>query len=380
MNIQISRTHLQKALNAVSRAVSTKPIMDVLKNVALEAKNNTLKLSATDLDLAIVTVVGAEVLEEGSTTVLARTFMEFISLLNDDNVVLHLKDNELHVKTDKVYSKFSTIPYKEFPEFSKFDEFTKLMFEIDKHQFSKCLDKVLFAIDKAGLTQPVFSGALFEREEDSINIVGTDRYRLSKYSIKANLTDFEKLSPIIPHYALDNISRLSLDTNEDVIQCYLSIKNNQVIFRNGKLEVISSIIGGTFPDYKAFLPEEKVMVCRVNTSEFINSVRLSSVFAKNDESSSILLKKVAGEKLLQLSAKGSEVGEYKTGIEIDVLEEYGDFSSYFSPRKILDVISRIDTEYVVLEIVKHPKNEHTMAVFKEDENDSFFHLLVSLIP
>lgn len=379
MKINVVKSNLNKALNAVSKAVSTKPTIEILKNIALEAKNGFLKLSATDLELSITTFVGADVIEEGATTVLAKSFIDFISLLPEGNISLSLENNELRVKTDKVDSKFSTIPYDEFPNLAEVDSNSVLLFKVEKNLFIQAMNKVLFAIDRSGAAQPVFGGALFEEDNDFINIVGTDRFRLSKFSI--NISEKAKLdkAPVIPYFVLDNIAKLSLDTDSEFIEVFLSYKNNQIIFKNGRLDLVSSLIDGEFPNYKDFLPQKKVLVCKADTASFIESVRLSSVFGKNDDATKVLFKKDLEEKVLSVSTKVNEVGEYETIVDIDVIEESDRIFAYFSPKKVLDILTRIDSKFVILEFVSHPRTDHTMLIFKEEDNGNFFHLLTPLV-
>lgn len=379
MKINVVKSNLNKALNAVSKAVSTKPTIEILKNIALEAKNGFLKLSATDLELSITTFIGADVIEEGATTVLAKSFIDFISLLPESNISLSLENNELRVKTDKVDSKFSTIPYDEFPNLAEVDSNSVLLFKVEKNLFIQAINKVLFAIDRSGAAQPVFSGALFEEDDDFVNIVGTDRFRLSKFSI--NISEKAKLdkAPVIPYFVLDNIAKLSMDTDSEYIEVFLSYKNNQVIFKNGRLELVSSLIDGEFPNYKDFLPQKKVLVCKIDTASFIESVKLSSVFGKNDDATKVLFKKDLEEKVLSVSTKVNEVGEYETFVDVDVIEETDKIFAYFSPKKVLDILTRIDSKFVILEFVSHPRTDHTMLIFKEEDNDNFFHLLTPLV-
>lgn len=379
MKLNVTKANLQRALNAVSKAVSTKPTIEILKNIDLQAEKGVLRVAATDLELSISTYIGVDILEEGATTVLARTFIEFISLLPDGNVSLILENNELKVQAEKIKSKFATIPHEEFPELPKVDDTCEILFKIEKGYFIQAIDKTTFAADRGGISQPVFTGVLFEKTPGKLNIVSTDRFRLSKYFVNIESENKNENSPIIPYNALEIISRLCQESEDDFVEGYLVTKNNQVLFKSGRIEVSSSLIDGEFPNYQAFMPQKTLCTYKVNVQAFIDSVKLSNVFAKTEDALKIVFHKTLDSDHLLLSSRVSEVGEYETELMVEVISEEDGIDINFSPKKVLDILSRISTESVYIDIVVHPRTEHRMLIFREENNDNFIHLLTPLV-
>lgn len=379
MKLNVTKSNLQKALSAVSKAVSTKPTLEILKNIALNAEKGVLWISATDLELSIGTYIGVDIMEEGSTTVLAKTFIEFVSLLPEGNVSLVLDNNELKVETEKVKSKFSTIPFEEFPTLPKVDDESLLLFKIPKEIFIKSVEKTTFAVDRSGISQPIFTGVLFENNSSKLNIVATDRFRLSKYAVELTEDTKEKISPVIPYNALENVMRLCAESEDDFVEGYLVSKNNQVLFKSGRVEISSSLLDGEFPNYQAFMPQSNLCTFKINVQQFIDAVKLSNVFAKQEDSLKILFQKTMGSDHLILSSRVSEVGEYETELSVEVVSEEDSIEINFSPKKVTDILSRILTESVYLDVVVHPRTEHRMLIFREEENDAFMHLLTPLV-
>jgi DNA polymerase-3 subunit beta len=379
MKLNVTKSNLQKALSAVSKAVSGKPTLEILKNIALNANKGVLWVSATDLELSISTYVGVDIIEEGSTTVLAKTFIEFISLLPEGNVSLVLENNELKVETEKVKSKFSTIPYEEFPTLPKVNDESIIIFKIQKEIFIKAVEKTSFAVDRGGVSQPIFTGVLFENALNKLNIVATDRFRLSKYSIELSEDAKDKVSPVIPYNALENVMKLCTESEDDYVEGYLVSKNNQVLFKSGRIEVSSSLLDGEFPNYQAFMPQSTLCTYKIKVSEFIDAVKLSNVFAKQEDALKILFHKTLTSNHLILSSRVSEVGEYQTELSVEVISEDDGIEINFSPKKVIDILTRILSEYVYLDIVVHPRTEHRMLIFREEQNDNFIHLLTPLI-
>jgi DNA polymerase-3 subunit beta len=378
MNLNITKSNLQKALNAVSKAVSTKPTLEILKNIALEAQKGVLKVSATDLELSISTYVGVDIIKEGSTTVNAKTFIEFISLLPEGNIILNLDNNELKVEAEKVKSKFATVPFDEFPTLPTVNDDASLLFKVSKEPFKQAVDKTTFVADR-GIRQPVFSGILFENNGKSLNMVATDGFRLSKYTIELEEEIKQKITPVVPYNSLDQVSRLCVDSEDENIEAYLVSKNNQILFKTGRIEVSTSLLDGEYPNYRAILPEKTICTYKVNISELIDGVKLSNVFARQEDASRIKFQKSNGTDHLVLKSRVAEIGEYESNITAEVIMEEEELELEFHPRKLLDIFSRISTENVIIDIVIKPRTEHKMLIVKEDQNENFMHLLAPLV-
>lgn len=383
MKINITKNALQKALSAVSKAVSTKPTIEVVKNIAIEAKEGTVRFTSTDLEIAISTEAGADVQELGATTVSAKSFIEFISLVKEDEIHLELEDNQLKVKTVKTKSKFPTIPYEEFPQIQKISTKNKVWAKIPSELLVNILDKTTFSADR-GSRQPVFSGVLLHQDNpdvdsDMIHVVATDGLRLSKFSLDPE----EKIEKddskfIVPYTYMDILAKLVYDTDEEFVEVYLISNENQVLFKAGRIEMSSNLLDDAYPDYKGIIPDSIISTYNINVSELIDAVKLSNVFFNKLEGSRIRFEKEQNTTTMLLKTSSADFGEYETSLNVNVMVENEDLNTDFAPKHLLDILSRIKTENVIVNIVNHPRNEHKLMILNEEDNPNFMHLLTSL--
>ena len=95
MKVIVKREDLAQGLRAVAKAISSRTTLPVLSNVLVATDEKRLRLSATDLELAITAWVPAKVEEEGATTVPARTFSDLVGLLPEGMLRLTY-DDDLH--------------------------------------------------------------------------------------------------------------------------------------------------------------------------------------------------------------------------------------------------------------------------------------------
>lgn len=379
MKLEVNKSILQKSLSTVIKAVSSKPTLDVLRNLAIEAKDGVLKIYATDLEIAITTYIGADIEEKGKLTVNAKMFTEFVSFLPDENVKLYKDGNELVVSCGKVKSKFPIIDFDEFPIIPQLDANSILLYEFDVNQFSEGLSKTLFALDRTGISQPVFSGVFFEYDNERINLVSSDRFRLSKYSFVPNsISAKDNFNPIIHFSTLENVYRIMQD-NDDVnnIQVYLT-ENRQLIFKIGKNEVSSGVIDGEFPNYKSLIPDQVINTYKINVDQLRNAVKISNVFGRQEDTVRLNFYTEVGSNKIKISARVPDTGEYEMELEIEKLEDNENLDIYFKPKGIIEILDHINTENVIIDVVKHPRLGSELFIFKEEENENFQHLITPL--
>ena len=94
MKFSCNQQTLSKALNTVSKAVTSRTTIPILKGILLEADtDNTLVLSASDLDLSIEKKIDVTVEEAGSVVVSARLFSDIVRKLPNEEIQIEEQEN-----------------------------------------------------------------------------------------------------------------------------------------------------------------------------------------------------------------------------------------------------------------------------------------------
>ena len=93
MKISVEKNNIFKSLSHVQNIVEKKNTIPILSNILIEAKDNTLVLSATDMDISITETLNCNVIEEGSITVSAHTLYDIIRKLPDGNEIEFIANN-----------------------------------------------------------------------------------------------------------------------------------------------------------------------------------------------------------------------------------------------------------------------------------------------
>ena len=87
MKFIVNKSDIFKTLSHLQNIVSKKNTLPILSNILIEAENNSLTLSSTDMDISITDTLNCNVIEEGSITVPAHTLYDIIRKLSDDNEI-----------------------------------------------------------------------------------------------------------------------------------------------------------------------------------------------------------------------------------------------------------------------------------------------------
>ena len=115
MRLSCLQENLSKCLGIVGRAVATRTTLPVTNNVLLATEESRLRLSATNLEIAISCWLGAMVEEDGAITVPARLLTDFVNSLPSGKIDLSLGDHTLELKCARFEARMSGIDADDFP-------------------------------------------------------------------------------------------------------------------------------------------------------------------------------------------------------------------------------------------------------------------------
>jgi len=344
MKINITKSTLLEGIQVVSAGVSVRTTLPILHNFLLEAQNGKLKLVRTDMEMATVHFVNAEVEEEGSITIPIREFSDIIKNLPDDKEIqLSLdENNKFHIKSGK--SKFWVIgtPKSEYPAIPEVEHENSV--ELDPLELQNMIEKTAFSASTQE-TRYILNGLLWNNSAEKFEIVATDGGRLAVAS-HAALPGSKEFKIIIPTKILNEVCRyisLAKPAKDSKINVYVS--SNQVSFMMNETTFISRLIEGNFPNYKQVIPTKKNISFEVFSKELLASTRRSALCA--GEFGSVVKYKLENNALTVTS--NSQNMDFTDELAIAYTAE--PFDAAFNPQYIIDVLKNISTEKVSFSFV-----------------------------
>lgn len=372
MKATVTQENLSRALNYVTKAISTNPSIPILANVLIEIDKEQLKLSTTDLELGISTLVSADVKDEGKVTVDARTLSEFVNSLSSGKLTLELKDKVLTVKNTTNSADFNIISADEFPPLPLAKE--KVSFTIKALPFVKSINQVVISAASDD-SRPVLTGILCETTQRKLSMIGVDGFRLSKKSIGIEKASKKAIKQIVPAKALQELSRIAQDLcdDEDDIAVYLLGEKNQMLFKVKEVDLSTRLIEGEFPDYKQIIPKGKKYSFSVDKDVFAQTVRVVSIFARSAVGNKAVFELDHTKNMLKLSAQVADVGENESTVEVHNIEGDG-LKTAYNTRFITDMLNVVEGEEVTFET----NGITAPGVFMDKDDKDFLHIIMPM--
>ncbi len=365
MKFQITTDNLQKKLSFVNKAISSKNDLPILLNILLVAKNGTLTISSTDLEIGIQTTLPIDISEEGSITVPAKTFSELINSLSQETLTIETKEKSLLVTGKKSKSSFQTISADDFPKL--FEEKGELLAKLSSNNMHKNFGSVIFAASLES-SRPALSGILIRPEGEGFLLVATDGYRLSlkKTDTKGEQESGEEKNIIIPARVFREI--LSFKDAEE-IAIYIAKNSNQVIFELGETLIVGRLIEAEFPSFTKIIPSDFSLQIGFDREELLKAVKICSIFAR--DSANIIKLACQTDKII-VSSQATSVGENSVDVEANLSGEENEIA--FNAKYLLYVLSNIPENDLVFEMTG-PLNP---GVFKIKDDASYLHLIMPI--
>lgn len=364
MKVTLQAELLKNKLVFVNHAITTRNQLPILLNILLEAKDNKLILSSTDLEIGIQTSCPASVEEEGSITVPAKTFTELIGSLNTESITLEVQASQLVVTTKKTKSKFSTLPKEEFPKL--YEEKGSLIASISGEDIKKEFGSVIFSAS-SDAARPALSGVLVKQESNGFLLVATDGYRLSlkHYAVGSEdkLQSAEnETTMIVPARVFREV--LALKEEGSKLSIYVAKTQNQIIFEQNETLLIGRLIEAEYPNYEKIIPIDFSVRASFDREEMLKAVRICSIFARDIAN---IIKFSLQEGKIVVSA-----GDNTVDVDAKIKGEENEIA--FNAKYLLDCLSSIQTDSLEFEMTG-PLNP---GVFKLTNNESYLHLIMPI--
>lgn len=372
MRLSCLQENLARGLSVVGRAVASRSTLPITQNVLLSTEQSMLKISATDLNMAMTTWIGAQVEEEGAITVPARLLSDFVNSLPPERIDMGVTSQPigLNVKCVSFESNISGSPADDFPPIPAVEG--GLAAKIEPDVLREAISRVAFAAATED-SRPVLTGVKTEINGDEFKFAAADGFRLAVYSGKLAEPPSEDIDFLIPARVLNEISRL-LGTQQKAVEFMVTPSSNQALFRVEDVEIVSSLIAGNFPNYNQLIPQSFTTRVVLNSDDFLRATRTAAIFAR-DGSGIIRLQMGAGEEdapgHLTVSSRAEEVGDNEGQLGAKVEGE--DAKIAFNSKYLTDVLDVLNGE-VAMEV----SSPSSPGVLKPVEGDDYVHVVMPM--
>ena len=372
MKASVSQQQLAHGLSTVSRAVSPRSTLPVLSNILLATDEGRLRLSATNLELGISCWIGAQIHEEGSITIPARTLTDLISTLPNDTVTLALntRTQTLNVVCGGSNTDIKGIDAQEFPPMPVPD--LEEGVDLNVTNFKEMIQQVVFAASDDD-ARPVLQGVMMTVSGSEVTMAATDGFRISVRRAALTSPAARPMSAIIPARALAELARIASD-GEESLAMVIPPGRGQVLFHMRDAELVSQLIEGNFPVYKVIIPRTFKTRTIISTPLLRNACRQAEIIARESNNEVRMEIQPRGDMpgLVTIKATSDEKG--KSEVQVDATIEGPALVIAFNVKYLREVLEVVRTPNVALETNAH----NTPGLIRQVGEEAFQHVIMPM--
>jgi DNA polymerase-3 subunit beta len=340
MKFSVSKEKLLAGLQTVQNVVSTRTTLPILSNVLLQASEDHLRLTTTDLDVGVSGAITAQIEKPGATTLPARRLATIVRELPAAEILVEIDSkNVASIRCGQSFFKILGLPEEEFPPLPKLNE--SRTFTISQQILRDALRKNSYAIS-TDETRYVLNGILFSFKENKLTLVATDGRRLALVDLEVEFPRSQEVDIIVPTKAVTELGRLLGDEGD----VRLSVDENQVAFQIGDTLLASKLIEGNYPNYRQVIPAEAKERITLERELFLNAVHRVSLLS-SEKSNSVKL--VFTKNNIEIAANTPDVGEAKESLA--VAYKGREFSIAFNPEFLQAPLRVLTNDEVFLDLI-----------------------------
>src|SRR5438045_5948479 len=276
MGFSVSKSAVWNELNSTQGVVERKTTIPILSNLLIEAKENQLNITATDLELSIRTSCDAKVKKEGAGTIPAKKLLELVRLLPEDEIKVKLLENHcVEIVSDKKKYKLVGMAKENFPALPVMPY---TLVKIHAPIIENLIRKTKFAISMEE-SRYTLNGGLLILKPDTLAMVATDGHRLALAETDHKLAGLNgEVKVLVPKKAMDEVEKLAGAAGPDA-QMEFAKDESHLFFQAGHRLLISRILTGQFPNYEAVLPRDNNKSVVIERAALSDEVRRVSQLA-----------------------------------------------------------------------------------------------------
>lgn len=364
MKFSIERSHLLKPLQQVSGALGGRPTLPILGNLLLKVEDNVLSMTATDLEVELISRVTLEGdFEAGSVTVPSRKFLDICRGLPDDSVITFiLEGDRVQVRSGRSRFSLSTLPASDFPNIEDWQSEVEVSLTqadlrgvIEKTQFSMANQDVRYYLN----------GMLFEIDGSTLRSVATDGHRMAVSQAQLG-ADFAQKQIIVPRKGVLELVKL-MDAPEQPVTLQIGSSNVRAEVNN--FVFTSKLVDGRFPDYRRVMPQQTTKTLEASCDELRQAFSRAAILS-NEKFRGVRVNLAGSE--MRITANNPEQEEAEE--MLDVTFEGDAIEIGFNVSYVLDVLNTLRCEKVRISM----SDANASALIENADDDSALYVVMPI--
>ena len=330
MKFTSERERILEPLQAVIGVVERRQTMPILANVLLSAKNGSLAVTATDLEVELVAKGEVTVQQAGDVTVPGRKLLDIVRALPDQaKVSFALEGEKAVIRGGKSRFSLTTLPASDFPAVEEINPL--LSFDVEQAALKRLVDKTHFSMAQQDVRY-YLNGMLLESDGKMLRTVATDGHRLALCEMEL-ATKSGHQQVIVPRKGVLELQRLMGSEGTIAVQ----VGSNHIRVTIGDIRFTSKLIDGRFPEYGRVIPAAPGRIITADREALRRALQRTSILA-NEKYRGIRV--ALKQNMVLLTAHNPEQEEAEEEVEVSYQGE--EFEVGFNVNYLLDALAAIE--------------------------------------
>ena len=364
MKFSIERNHLLKPLQQVSGALGGRPTLPILGNLLLKVEDNMLSMTATDLEVELISRVALEGdFEAGSVTVPSRKFLDICRGLPDDSVITFvLEGDRVQVRSGRSRFSLSTLPANDFPNIEDWQ--SEVEVSLTQGELRGLIEKTQFSMANQDVRY-YLNGMLFEIDGTTLRSVATDGHRMAVSQAQLG-SEFAQQQIIVPRKGVLELVKL-LDAPEQPVTLQIGSSNVRAEVNN--FVFTSKLVDGRFPDYRRVMPQSTTKTLEAECDELRQAFSRAAILS-NEKFRGVRVNLVDTE--MRITANNPEQEEAEEMLDVSFDGEPIEIG--FNVSYVLDVLNTLRCNNVRISM----SDANASAMIENVDDDSAMYVVMPI--
>lgn len=368
MKFIIKQDILLENLNHVARAISPRNLIPILTGIKFELTEEGLYLSASDTDISIRCLIPSDKIIEvatlGSIVIGGKYIVEIIKKLPNMDITIEVIDGyKMMISTSNTEFNLNGINPNEFPNLDL--EEGKNPIVIKTNTIKKIISQTFFATSQ-NESRPLLTGINFRIDNNVMEIIATDSYRLAKKTITLDENIENTINIVIPGKNLLELSKILDDDNENL---EMHVFENKILFKYQNILFLSRLLSGTYPATSDIIPNNFSVSVECSCNGLFEMIDRASLLTSDRDKNTIKLQ--LGSNSMIISSNSPEIGKVEEKMLVDSSDE---IAISFSSKYMLDSIKSFETANITLFM----NDDNSPIIIKSNEDESLIQLVLPI--
>jgi DNA polymerase-3 subunit beta len=366
MKFSCTKENINKGLALVSHVAAKGASLPILSNILFKSVAGGIELTATNLEVAVTTIVRGRVDGDGSITIQGRLITDAVALLPNEKVEIEVVDTTMTLICGKSKTVIKGMAAEEFPVIPEVKEVASIGLGCD--ELVAAINRVIFAVNPDE-GRPEISGVFLGKNKQNLVIAGTDSYRLAESLLSGKGENMQTDGLIIPLRTAQEVARVGQGVAADEV--LIIIGDNQVLWKIGEVKIISRLVSGQYPDYQQIIPKDFNTSALVEREKLQQAVRAASLFVRSGIND-VRLNFDKNKGSIFVSSNNSQLGENTNELEASINGESVEI--IFNYRYLLDGLAALPGKDVKISVA----GANRPSLFEPKESGAYRYLIMPI--